>query len=91
LRCVFCPRCGSRLWHEGEPKGATISVKGGSLDDPPDLATAIHIWTSRKLPGVVIPPDRPLFSEEPSPDSADSSVAVGSRSPAIYHPDEDNS
>jgi len=65
LRCVFCARCGSRLWHEGEPKGATISVKGGSLDDALDLATATHIWTSRKLPGVVIPPDRPLFSEEP--------------------------
>jgi hypothetical protein len=71
LRCVFCPRCGSRLWHEGEPKGATISVKGGSLDDPPDLTTSIHIWTSRKLPGVVIPLDRPLFSEEPPRDSED--------------------
>ena len=71
LRCVFCARCGSRLWHEGEPKGATISVKGGSLDDALDLATATHIWTSRKLPGVVIPPDRPLFSEEPPRDGED--------------------
>jgi hypothetical protein len=71
LRCFFCPRCGSRLWHEGEPKGATVSVKGGSLDEAPDLTTAIHIWTSRKLPGVVIPPGRPLFSEEPPPGSDD--------------------
>ncbi len=71
LRCVFCARCGSRLWHEGEPKGATISVKGGSLDDALDLATATHIWTSRKLPGVVMPPDRPLFSEEPPRDGED--------------------
>lgn len=71
LRCVFCPRCGSRLWHEGEPKGGTISVKGGSLDEPPDLATAIHIWTSRKLPGVVIPESRPQFPEEPPRESED--------------------
>jgi hypothetical protein len=65
LRCVFCRECGSRLWHEGEPKGPTVSVKGGSLDVPPDLSAAIHIWTSRKLPGVAIPEDRPQFAQEP--------------------------
>ncbi len=70
LRCVFCPECGSRLWHEGEPKGATISVKGGSIDGGVDLGAAQHIWVSRKLPGVVIPEGRPQFPEEPprSPD-----------------------
>lgn len=70
LRCVFCPQCGSRLWHEGEPKGATISVKGGSIDGGVDLGVAHHIWVSRKLPGVVIPEGRPQFPEEPprSPD-----------------------
>jgi hypothetical protein len=65
LRCVFCPECGSRLWHEGEPKGPTVSVKGGSLDVPPDLSTAVHIWTSRKLPGVAIPKGRLQFPLEP--------------------------
>ena len=62
--CAFCPNCGSRLWHEaeGEP---TVSIKGGSLDDPPDLSTAFHIWTSRKLPGVVIPDGAEQFPEEP--------------------------
>ncbi len=64
-RCLFCPECGSRLWHEAEPAADTISVKGGSLDLPPDLGTAIHIWVSRKLPGVVIPADRPCFDGEP--------------------------
>jgi len=71
LRCVFCPRCGSRLWHEGEPKGRIISVKGGSLDEPPDLGAAIHIWTSRKLAGVVIPAGRPQFPEEPPREGED--------------------
>jgi hypothetical protein len=40
-------------------------VKGGSLDVPPDLTGAAHIWTSRKLPGVAIPPDSPQFLREP--------------------------
>jgi len=70
LKCVFCPECGSRLWHEGDPKGPTVSVKGGSLDEAVDLGQAQHIWISRKLPGVVIPADRPQFPQEPprSPD-----------------------
>jgi len=69
LRCLFCAECGSRLWHAAEPAGDTVSVKGGSLDLPLDLGTAIHIWVSRKLPGVVIPAGRPQFEGEP--DDAD--------------------
>ncbi len=42
LRCVFCPDCGSRLWHERVSEILpTISVKGGSLDQPVDLAAAV--------------------------------------------------
>jgi hypothetical protein len=33
----------------------TLSIKGGSLDQPTDLADAIHIWVSRKLSGVIVP------------------------------------
>ncbi len=56
VKCAFCPTCGSRLWHQ-DAEGAenTLSIKGGSLDEPPDIAASNHIWTSRKLPGVVIP------------------------------------
>ena len=42
-----------------------ISVKGGSLDQPVDLAAAVHIWISRKLPGVDIPEGVMHFAEEP--------------------------
>jgi hypothetical protein len=52
--CHFCATCGSRIWHDA-PGDATISVKGGSLDEPPDLTGVPHIWTARKLHGVVIP------------------------------------
>ena len=65
LGCAFCPACGSRLWHEGIGATDTISVKGGSLDDPSDLRFACHIWTTRKLPGVVIPESARQFPGEP--------------------------
>jgi hypothetical protein len=65
LHCIFCPDCGSRLFHEGAPERETISVKGGSLDQPLDLTQAIHIWTTRKLPGVLIPEHASQFPEEP--------------------------
>ena len=53
LRCAFCPTCGSRLWHENDAPEA--SIKGGSLDEPPDLRAAVHIWTKRMLPGIIPP------------------------------------
>ena len=42
-----------------------IHVKGGSLDQPIDLTSAVHLWTSRKLPGVVVPPGAQQYPEEP--------------------------
>lgn len=65
VRCWFCPDCGSRLWHDSEPASDTVSIKGGSLDAPVDFAKAVHIWTARKLPGVVIPPDAQQHPGEP--------------------------
>ena len=65
LECAFCAVCGTRIRH-ANPGGNTISVKGGSLDAPADLSTALHIWTSRKLPGVLIPDGARRFAEEPS-------------------------
>ena len=65
LICAFCPACGSRVWHEACSASQTISVKGGSLDAPPDLRSACHIWTARALPGVVIPDTARQFPGEP--------------------------
>jgi hypothetical protein len=61
---AFCPTCGTRLWHAGEGNAA-ISIKGGSLDEAPGLEEAVHIWVSRKLPGVIIPEGAQQFPEEP--------------------------
>ena len=62
--CMFCIECGSRVWHAA-PGSEMIHVKGGSLDRPIDLTSAVHLWTSRKLPGVVIPEGAVRFAEEP--------------------------
>ena len=69
-RGAFCPSCGSRLWHEDADRGAsratgTVSIKGGSLDEPVDLSAAVHIWTASKLAGVVIPDRARQFAREP--------------------------
>jgi len=63
--CFFCPECGSRIWHGDKKKRQTISIKGGSLDEPVDISSAAHIWTNSKLPGVVIPEHAPTFRQEP--------------------------
>jgi len=65
VTCVFCPECGSRLWHEPEAGGAHVTLKAGSLDQPVDFSAGIHIWTLRKLPGLKIPPDVRQFTGEP--------------------------
>lgn len=65
LDCHFCAECGSRMWHGDSNGDVPISVKGGSLDTKPDLTGARHIWVSRKLDGVVIPPDAETWPEEP--------------------------
>ena len=64
LHCTFCAVCGTRI-HHTSPGETSISIKGGSLDEPPDLTTAFHIWTARKLPGVVIPDGARQYPGEP--------------------------
>lgn len=63
--CFFCPECGSRVWHGDRDREETVSIKGGSLDSAVDLGAAVHIWTSRKLPGVVIPDGARQCAKEP--------------------------
>jgi hypothetical protein len=65
LTCYFCPDCGSRVWHGDKDREDEISIKGGSLDEPVDLTEAIHIWTGRKLRGVIIPAGNRQYSGEP--------------------------
>ena len=52
------------MWHQ-RGASATLSVKGGSLDQPLDLRPAVHIWTSRMLSGIVLPEGSTQFPGEP--------------------------
>lgn len=63
--CFFCLDCGSRIWHGDKEKHETISIKGGSLDEPVDITSAVHIWTASKLRGVAIPEHARTFQQEP--------------------------
>ena len=65
LGCHFCPTCGSRVWHSNPDNENFVSVKGGSLDAPVDLSTAFHIWTCRKLNGVILPEGATTYEQEP--------------------------
>ena len=64
LQCFFCADCGTRVWHASE-QVEHVSIKGGSLDEPFDVGAAIHIWTSSKLTGVIVPGNARSFPEEP--------------------------
>jgi hypothetical protein len=67
LKCYFCPDCGSRVWHGDTERDETISIKGGSLDEPVDVSTTAHIRTMRKLQGVIIPEHAEQHAREPGP------------------------
>ena len=66
LVCNFCPNCGSRVWHGDAARDETLSIKGGSLDEPIDVSAAAHIWTTRKLQGVIIPEHAEQHAREPN-------------------------
>lgn len=57
MMCVFCPDCGTRLWHEPTAMPAITIVKPGTLDDTGWLVPVGHIWTKSKQSWVDIPAD----------------------------------
>lgn len=65
IDCAFCPTCGSRLWHVAKEAPETLRVRGGSLDTPPDISAAVHIWTKRKLAGIILPAGVRQFPGQP--------------------------
>ena len=64
-RCVYCPDCGSRVYHQGSASPDLATVKGGSLDDRSWLVPSAHIWVSRKQPWVVLDPAVPQHATQP--------------------------
>ncbi|MEM7662538.1 MAG: GFA family protein [Pseudomonadota bacterium] len=53
---VQCGKCGTTLWsHYAAARDAVAFVRVGTLDDAASIEPDIHIFTSTKLPWVVIP------------------------------------
>ena len=59
--CAFCPRCGTRIYHEGE---WGKSIKAGTLDETHELAPDAHYWTDCKQGWVSIPESASTFADD---------------------------
>jgi hypothetical protein len=67
MRRSFCPKCGSPLFSEAEPRPHLILVRAGALDDPNLAEPAATIWTSSAPRWACIDPDLPQFPKMPPP------------------------
>ena len=65
LDCVFCPKCGTRIYHEGSFDEFAVSLKPGTLDDRSWLAPGLHIWTKSRQTWFRIPDGVRCFDAEP--------------------------
>ena len=63
---VFCPDCGTRIYHKPEWRKGTVSVKPGTLDDTRFLQPDLHIWTGSKQPWIIIPDGIEAHDTQPS-------------------------
>jgi hypothetical protein len=69
-----CPVCFTRLYNTNSARPGLVMVRAGGLDRSDELRVAAHIWTRRKLAGIVIPDETPTWPEGAPP--ADLSAAL---------------
>ena len=62
-RISRCPRCRVAVWSNYGGGDAVRFVRVGTLLEPDRLPPDVHIFTSSKLPWVVLPDDVPIFEE----------------------------
>ena len=61
-RIFRCPQCQVAIFSEyGSPE--VRFVRGGTLDDPSDIAPDVHIYTRSKVGWVTLPKRTPAFEE----------------------------
>ena len=63
--CVFCPQCGTRLFHKRAEYSETMNIKAGTFDDTSWIKPAGHIWTKSKQPWTVIDDDALSYPAQP--------------------------
>ena len=74
IEMLFCPECGTRIYHSSSFGPDYLHLKAGCLDDTGWLEPAGHIWTASAQPWVTIPADRPSAPGQPS--GADELIAA---------------
>lgn len=63
LTTRFCPTCSSALIVANSSRPRTRTIFVGTLDRSRDVEVNAHIFTSRKLPWVVLPSGHRIFEE----------------------------
>ena len=64
MRRSFCPKCGSPLFSEAEPRPHLIIVRAGALDEPDLVQPSVSIWVSQAPRWACIDPDLPQFPQQ---------------------------
>jgi hypothetical protein len=62
-----CPACMTRVYNTNSARPGLAVVRAGTLDRSDELDVVAHIWTKRKMKGIVIPDDVPSWPESAPP------------------------
>jgi hypothetical protein len=62
-----CPTCFTRVFNTNNARPGLAVVRAGTLDRSDELNIVAHIWTKRKVGGIVIPDDAPSWPESAPP------------------------
>ena len=62
-----CPVCLTRVYNTNSARPGLVVVRAGTLDRSDELNVVAHIWTKRKMNGVVIPEGVPSWPESAPP------------------------
>ncbi len=62
-----CPVCFTRVYNTNSARPGSVALRAGSLDRSDELKVVAHIWTKRKMAGIVIPDGVPSWPESAPP------------------------
>jgi hypothetical protein len=63
-----CPTCFTRICNTNSARPGVVGVRAGTLDRSDELSIVAHIWTKRKMAGIVIPDGMPAWAEGAPPE-----------------------
>src|SRR5271165_6642142 len=64
-----CPNCFTRVYNTNTRRPGLAVVRAGTLDRSDELQIVAHIWTKRKMAGIVIPDGLPAWEEGAPPEA----------------------